>query len=36
MVFAYLPKELEPKYLLGTIIRIIKPLYGIAEVGIYW
>jgi hypothetical protein len=35
MVLTYLPKKLELKYPLGTIIRIIKPLYRIIETGIY-
>ena len=35
-VLAHLPKELETKYSEGTIMRIIKPLYGIAEAGVHW
>jgi hypothetical protein len=35
MLFAYLPKKLKLKYPLGIIIKIIKPLYEIIEVGIY-
>jgi len=35
-VLAHLPKELVTKYPEGTIIRVIKPLYGIAEAGVHW
>lgn len=35
-VLAHLPKELITKYPEGTIIRVIKPLYGIAEAGVHW
>ncbi|KAF7571552.1 hypothetical protein PtrM4_090520 [Pyrenophora tritici-repentis] len=35
-VLAHLPKELITKYPKGTIIRVIKPLYGIAEAGVHW
>ena len=35
-VLAHLPKELLTKYPEGTIIRVIKPLYGIAEAGVHW
>jgi hypothetical protein len=35
-VLAHPPKELITKYPEGTIIRVIKPLYGIAEAGVHW
>lgn len=28
--------EMEDQHPLGTIMRIVKPLYGIAESGVYW
>ena len=33
---AYLPKELQNKFLKDTIIEIIKLLYGVIEAGLYW
>ena len=36
VILAYLPKELEGKYPANTIIRVIRPLYGIAEAGVHW
>ena len=35
-ILTSLPKELKTKYPEGTIIRVIKPLYGIAEAGVHW
>ena len=35
-VLVYLLKELVTKYPEGIIIRIIKPLYRIAEAGVHW
>ncbi|KAM4061617.1 reverse transcriptase (RNA-dependent DNA polymerase) [Hirsutella rhossiliensis] len=35
-ILTYLPTELQGKYPHGTIIRVIKPLYGIAETGVHW
>jgi hypothetical protein len=35
-IFAYLPKEIAHLYPPGTIMRINKPLYGIAESGLHW
>ncbi|KAM4061587.1 reverse transcriptase (RNA-dependent DNA polymerase) [Hirsutella rhossiliensis] len=35
-ILTYLPTELQGKYPNGTIIRVIKPLYGIAEAGVHW
>ncbi|KAM4062524.1 integrase core domain-containing protein [Hirsutella rhossiliensis] len=35
-ILTYLPTELQGKYPHGTIIRVIKPLYGIAEAGVHW
>jgi hypothetical protein len=32
----YLPKELKDRYPEGTILRVMKPLYGIAEAGLHW
>ncbi|KAM4067968.1 hypothetical protein HRG_009718 [Hirsutella rhossiliensis] len=36
LVLTYLPIELQDKYPKGTIIRIVRPLYGIAEAGLHW
>ena len=36
MILTTLPKELKTKYPEGTIIRVIKPLYGIGEVRVHW
>jgi hypothetical protein len=36
LILAELPHELKRKYPQGTIIRVIKPLYGIAEAGVHW
>jgi hypothetical protein len=33
---ACFPKEIEELYLRGTIIVVLKPLYGVAEAGTYW
>ncbi|KAM4055473.1 DUF1421 multi-domain protein [Hirsutella rhossiliensis] len=35
-ILTYLPTELQGKYPNRTIIRVIKPLYGIAEAGVHW
>ncbi|KAM4061611.1 reverse transcriptase (RNA-dependent DNA polymerase) [Hirsutella rhossiliensis] len=35
-ILTHLPAELEGRYPEGTIIRVIKPLYGIAEAGVHW
>jgi len=35
-IFARLPRELEGKFPQGTIMKITKPLYGLAELGLYW
>lgn len=35
-ILAHLPYELQTKYPEGTIIRVIKPLYGIPEAGVHW
>jgi len=32
----HLPKELKERYPGGTLLRIMKPLYGIAEAGLHW
>ena len=34
-ILAHLLVELKTKYSKGTIIRVIKLLYGIAEAGVY-
>ncbi|KAJ5783463.1 uncharacterized protein N7518_009140 [Penicillium psychrosexuale] len=36
MVLAYLPDVLVDQYPAGTILRVVKPLYGIAESGVRW
>jgi hypothetical protein len=35
-IYCYLPKELENRYPQGTIMRLLKPLYGLAEAGLHW
>lgn len=35
-ILAHLPSELVSKYPEGTILQVIKPLYGIAEAGVHW
>ena len=35
-IFARLPREIEQIYPPGTIMEVIKPLYGIAEAGTHW
>ncbi len=35
-ILAFLPRELEEKLPEGTIMHIVKPLYGIAEAGVHW
>ena len=35
-VLARLPTELQAKYPPETIMRLMKPLYGIAEAGVHW
>jgi hypothetical protein len=34
-IYATLPKELQAKYPSDTIVRIIRPFYGIAEANVY-
>jgi hypothetical protein len=34
-ILAQLPSELVPKYPEGTLLHVIKPLYGIAEAGVH-
>lgn len=36
LVFVRLPLELKSKYPEGTIMHVIRPLYGIAETGVHW
>jgi hypothetical protein len=35
-IIAELPAQLRDSYPDGTIMVVIKPLYGIAEAGAYW
>ncbi|KAI0994279.1 hypothetical protein K3495_g13903, partial [Podosphaera aphanis] len=35
-IFAELPRELRNLYPNGTVMAVIKPLYGIAEAGTHW
>ncbi|KAF7570471.1 hypothetical protein PtrM4_104730 [Pyrenophora tritici-repentis] len=35
-ILAHLPTELVPRYPRGTLLHVIKPLYGIAEAGVHW
>jgi hypothetical protein len=34
-IYATLPKKLQAKYPSDTIVRVIRPFYGIAEAGVY-
>ncbi|TQN64414.1 hypothetical protein CSHISOI_11408, partial [Colletotrichum shisoi] len=36
VILAQLPRELRDRYPKGTIIRLMKPLYGVAEAGTHW
>jgi hypothetical protein len=36
MIIAELPKQIKKLYPKGTIMVVIRPLYGIAEAGAYW
>ena len=36
VILAKLPADLEDRYLLGTIMQVVKPLYGITEAGVHW
>lgn len=36
LILVYIAKNLEDKYLPGTIIRVIRPFYGVAESGAHW
>ncbi|KAF1965810.1 hypothetical protein BU23DRAFT_584815 [Bimuria novae-zelandiae CBS 107.79] len=36
IILAHLPTELAPRYPEGTLLYVIKPLYRIAEAGVYW
>ena len=35
-ILAHLPTELISRYPKGTLLHVIKPLYGIAEAGVHW
>jgi hypothetical protein len=35
-ILAHLPTELVHRYPKGTLLHVIKPLYGIAEAGVHW
>lgn len=35
-IFVRLPIELKSKYPEGTILRVVRPLYGVPESGLYW
>ena len=35
-ILADLSLELKTKYYEGTVIRVIRPLYGIVEAGVNW
>ena len=36
VIYSHLPTEMKQQYQEGTIIRLLKPLYGIAEAGLHW
>jgi hypothetical protein len=35
-ILARLPKELQNDYPKGTLLQVVRPLYGLAEAGAYW
>jgi hypothetical protein len=35
-ILAHLPPQIHHKYPAGTIMQVVKPLYGIAEAGTHW
>jgi hypothetical protein len=35
-IYATLLKELQAKYPSDIIVRMIRPLYGIAKAGVHW
>ncbi|KAK1958699.1 hypothetical protein LY78DRAFT_532682, partial [Colletotrichum sublineola] len=35
-ILARLPEQIRHRYPKGTIMQVIKPLYGIAEAGTHW
>ncbi|MDB5910367.1 MAG: polyprotein [Massilia sp.] len=35
-ILAYLPTQIKHHYPEGTVMRVIKPLYGLAEAGTHW
>ncbi|KAL0929723.1 uncharacterized protein CTRU02_215366 [Colletotrichum truncatum] len=35
-ILAYPPKQIQDQYPKGTIMEVVKPLYGIAEAGTHW
>lgn len=36
VILCHLPPEIRDKYPPGTIMRVVKPLYGVAESGLHW
>ncbi|KAF2194542.1 hypothetical protein K469DRAFT_725852 [Zopfia rhizophila CBS 207.26] len=36
LVLAHLPLELKRKYPKGTVLHVVQPLYGLAELGMHW
>lgn len=36
VVYLRLPHELKEKYPQGTVLKVMKPLYGLAEAGLHW
>ena len=35
-IIVHLPVELKEKFAEGTVLHVIKPLYGISEAGVHW
>lgn len=36
LILAWLPKEFRSRFPVGTLMRVVKPLYGVPEAGTHW